>query len=1088
MKTPVPNQDVVNQCEHRLGLARQYYSEGKFDLSASEAIKTLDLTNHNEELYWQESMRGYQALRNTYYAKGDEVNVAAITNFISAIYSQHGNRREIVKTADQLRIDKIRQETKSELEACSLPTKAPYPNEDPQLAYIPSQIENIYKDTSDKLREFVKDLIQDIQITKLGNPPHNIQHAIICFGSLARNEATPYSDLEFGVLLDESFTSLVAPQQKEIKDYWRNLTKELNIRIIDLGETTIKIQNIPEIQHLKSPTKNGFSFDGRDRGGCKTPLGNAHHIENDVRKLEREIQEVGQDSNLSPQETENKISELRQKIENVKAGEFELICTPSQMAEFHNESWYNRDNHMSTVLLTSKFISGNSLEIEAEYKKKTNEVLDKEIELSPEELAKEEEIRARRLSLGEEYHFPTLRERRATNLLRESLDRFKLKAGRTEADQSRSFSPKYDFYRPAVMIIDHLSLLYKVEGNSVWERFDQLFVGDETHPPKLPINNQKGVDNLKWMLDRTSQIRMNNYLSNNNQIEEMPLIEDQSMSEEQREERIRKGLGISMNDLFEIYYVMFELEDRVNSFTQTIEHDFNKISFLNSDYRREDDYVRARIYGILNHTDKAILYHRKDINDRSEKISSEQDLYIFANSLEGLGMALVDQGNSNNAEAIEIFGRVLAIRIETCGENNPVTAYAYHNLGSSYDDLNEAENFIKKAIQIDESYFGRNTSGIANYLNSLGIAQLQQGKYDEAIETFCESCQIFRNCLGKNCLDLSKPLHNLALTYLDVGEAEKATESHQESLEIKQFYLGQYHPKIARSFYDFATKLAMKGDVGETTINYFEQAIRIIRPCADQGRNDELANYLNNFGAALCRNGAYEAAADVLKESIAIKDRVFGKHHHQSFEPLRNLILSYQKREIKEAPELIEAIFSIAQNTYQTAEQHEESGKTTEAIIYFRKSKEIFETVYGHQHKNTCLCLYDLARNLYANEQYEEAIKYTEESLEIEKNIFGVNHPEVIKSMDNLAKVYYEQDYYGKAANLFSQIVEIKKQALGEDHPETSNYLDRLNQALEQQEENSSEEDLANTPSPQITARDSTRLSDRENAKSSERS
>jgi signal-transduction protein with cAMP-binding, CBS, and nucleotidyltransferase domain len=71
----------------------------------------------------------------------------------------------------------------------------------------------------------------------LGQPP--CECAFLALGSLARNEACPYSDLEFAVLISD--ISKNSKDRKDeianIKNYFEKLTKLFEIMVLQLGET-----------------------------------------------------------------------------------------------------------------------------------------------------------------------------------------------------------------------------------------------------------------------------------------------------------------------------------------------------------------------------------------------------------------------------------------------------------------------------------------------------------------------------------------------------------------------------------------------------------------------------------------------------------------------------------------------------------------------------------------------------------------------------------------------------------------------------------------------------------------------------------
>lgn len=115
---------------------------------------------------------------------------------------------------------------------------------------------------SNNIKSFLIGLIDECLII-LDPPP--CRYAFLSFGSLAKQSATPYSDIEFGILVDDD-------KPGNIK-YFKVLSHLLNARVMHIGQTVIpnnllqNEMNIPlELDDILFP---GFQF---DLGG-KTPLG-----------------------------------------------------------------------------------------------------------------------------------------------------------------------------------------------------------------------------------------------------------------------------------------------------------------------------------------------------------------------------------------------------------------------------------------------------------------------------------------------------------------------------------------------------------------------------------------------------------------------------------------------------------------------------------------------------------------------------------------------------------------------------------------------------------------------------------------------
>ena len=153
-----------------------------------------------------------------------------------------------------------------------------------------------------------------------------------------------------------------------------------------------------------------------------------------------------------------------------------------------------------------------------------------------------------------------------------------------------------------------------------------------------------------------------------------------------------------------------------------------------------------------------------------EKIYKDKQIK-FVDTLQTLADIYSDQGDFLNS--IEIDKRILKIKEDEYGFNNPEVAITLNLIGLSYWELGKSETakqFLKRSIKILEKKLGRNNIETINSLNNLALVYGDEGNWDKSIS-------IFRNILEislKNNFPTTNIANNLGTNLYNNGDYEEA--------------------------------------------------------------------------------------------------------------------------------------------------------------------------------------------------------------------------------------------------------------------------------------------------------------------------
>ncbi len=349
----------------------------------------------------------------------DQELVSYINNKISNIYNRFLYSINVVHQPEndfeyhKLKLAGLRYSIDTTKKIIELNQEINFNQEEKQTAKI-NNVKQLYNFMETEMSAFLGGLIYE-SIQMLGESPCGF--SVFGLGSFARGEMTPFSDFEWGILIDEPRSGYLIDIDRKIKliidkYYFRKLAALVQMRIINLGETSLRVVGVEKFKDLYSSGDfdlvSGFCFDAQYKGACRTPLGNKHC--------------EGEDQS------------------------FELICTVEELLNFQNDNWQKADKMLLLELANIKPIN-------AIHNKQDRSLFN--------------QYKAK-LSAS-----TRIRQKIALELLKSDAKKFQHGLG-LPIEEGKFYEIKRDFYRLPDRMIENLSIIFDIDEQDPYKRLNEL--------------------------------------------------------------------------------------------------------------------------------------------------------------------------------------------------------------------------------------------------------------------------------------------------------------------------------------------------------------------------------------------------------------------------------------------------------------------------------------------------------------------------------------------------------------------------------------------------------------------------------------
>lgn len=262
-------------------------------------------------------------------------------------------------------------------------------------------------------------------------------------------------------------------------------------------------------------------------------------------------------------------------------------------------------------------------------------------------------------------------------------------------------------------------------------------------------------------------------------------------------------------------------------------------------------------------------------------------------------LAFVESENYGPRAAISRQREALAIRRRILGEDHPVVAASWNNLGRAlYEagDLREAHAAFRTALELLERRNVEYGVTARTVLANIGAVAMERGDYVTALAHWE---RLYDQLVGVHGGDESRLAQaDVAAVLTDLGRAHEmmgrpleALARYEEAIGVTELLLGETHPNLAALHHNVATVFDALGDTASASAS-LARAWSLTR-----GSGSLLeASVVSAIGASSLREGDSPAALAYFLEAASQRRRLLGDRHPDVAIALNNAGLTLAKQ------------------------------------------------------------------------------------------------------------------------------------------------------------------------------------------------
>ena len=717
----------------------------------------------------------------------------------------------------------------------------------------------LFADIAKEIKSVLGNFYQEAE-QALGLPP--CQYAIMGVGSIALQQTTPYSDLEFAILMQDAPDEATAESSRA---YLRNLTHLVHFRIINLGETVLPFSEYKiSLDHLG---RKGLNF---DLGG-KTPLGR------------------------------------KDKDRAAKNKDYELIQPVKGMIEYLK----NEDNKMEQmdkllpyILERTCYIYGDQglhddyLEAQKEFWSSCQDAAGKH--------AYQERMRKKLLEgVSELDHSQPGVVRKG----REQPGDLRAVGPKLHPeDAGRLYDVKQEIYRLPDRLLYGLATYYGLCPESAWDAVEQLkaqgIIG-------VSEEAKQAAHRLKYAVSFATMLRLATYIRYGQQKEDLAGSASRADTKQIVSELFALPKEALQEDgsLFKYYYTALALHSEMSGFFKVLhlrsqlqsdrelhrmlsgfspggkytagkekEH-FSSFGFYDTSCA-----VKIAIYNRLLHYEQAA----KCAEGHLEKVKAGYNQKKLARTHHNLGVSYYHLGRFD--QSFDHFKNSLKLLEALYPDGDPQVAAVLRSLGVAHYNLSEFQEslgYFERSLKMLQGLYQEKNPETAQALSSVGAAHEQLKSFEASLEYKQQALKMLQALYPEKDPEKARALLSLGDAYAAMGQLEASLDHKAKSLQMFRALYGKSYPEVARA-------LLSLGDADATLKNFAsseqhkKEALSMLRDLYGSS-HPEVARALLSVGEMYALSGKLKESEDLKEQSWKMFQAFYREDHPEVVRALGSL-------------------------------------------------------------------------------------------------------------------------------------------------------------------------------------------------------